>query len=105
MPAAARRPPSIRRSLTTRLLLWTIVFVMVAEVLIYVPSIARYRVQTLRDTIADAHLATLAIDAATEANTAISPELVDKLLGHARSQAVIRYQDGQPRRVALGEVP
>jgi signal transduction histidine kinase len=105
MPAAATRLPSIRRSLTTRLLLWTIVFVMLAEVLIYVPSIARYRVQTLRDTIADAHLATLAIDAATEANTAISPELVDKLLGHARSQAVIRYQDGQPRRVALGEVP
>jgi len=105
MPAAAPRLPSIRRSLTTRLLLWTVVFVMVAEVLIYVPSIARYRLQSLRDTIADAHLATLAIDAATEADTAISPELVGKLLGHSRALAVIRYQDGQPRRVALGEVP
>ena len=105
MPAAAPRLPSIRRSLTTRLLLWTIAFVMMAEVFIYVPSIARYRLQSLRDTIADAHLATLAIDAATEAKTAISPELVDKLLGHARALAVIRYQDGQPRRVALGEVP
>lgn len=105
MPAAAPRLPSIRRSLTTRLLLWTIVFVMVAEILIYVPSIARYRLQSLRDTLADAHLATLAIDAATEAKTAISPELVDKLLGHARVLAVIRFQDGQPRRVALGEVP
>ncbi len=105
MPAAAPRLPTIRRSLTTRLLLWTIVFVMVAEVLIYVPSIARYRLQSLRDTIADAHLATLAIDAAAEANTAISPELVGKLLGHSQALAVIRYQDGQPRRVALGEVP
>lgn len=105
MPAAAARPPSIRRSLTTRLLLWTIVFVMMAEVFIYVPSIARFRLQSLRDTVADAHLATLAIDAATEARTAISPELVDKLLGHTRALAVIRYQDGQPRRVALGEVP
>ena len=105
MPAAAPRLPSIRRSLTTRLLLWTIVFVMLAEILIYVPSIARFRLQSLRDTIADAHLATLAIDAATEANTAVSPELVDKLLGHARSVAVVRYQDGQPRRVALGDVP
>jgi signal transduction histidine kinase len=105
MPAAAPRLPSIRRSLTTRLLLWTVVFVMLAEVLIYVPSIARFRLQSLRDTIADAHLATLAIDAATEANTAISPELVVKLLGHARAFAVVRFQDGQPRRVALGEVP
>ena len=102
---AAPRLPSIGRSLTTRLLLWTIGFVMLAEVLIYVPSIARFRVQALNDTMADAHLATLAIDAATEANTAISPELVDKLLGHARSLAVVRYQDGQPRRVVLGEVP
>src|SRR5688572_4178978 len=105
MPAAAPRLPSIRRSLTTRLLLWTIAFVMLAEILIYVPSIARYRLQSLRDTVADAHLATLAIDAAREANTAISPELVTKLLGHTGAQAVIRHQDGQPRRVALGEVP
>jgi len=105
MPAAAPRLPSIRRSLTTRLLLWTIAFVMLAEILIYVPSIARYRWQSLRDTLADAHLATLAIDAATEAKTAISPELVDKLLGHTKALAVIRYQDGLPRRVALGEVP
>ncbi len=105
MPAAAPRLPSIRSSLTTRLLLWTIVFVMLAEVLIYVPSIARYRLQALRDTIADAHLATLAIDAATEAKTAISPELEGKLLGHTRALGVIRFQAGQPRRVALGEVP
>lgn len=105
MPPPAPRPPSIRRSLTTRLLLWTIAFVMLAEIFIYVPSIARYRLQSLRDTVADAHLATLAIDAATEARTGISPELVDKLLGHARVLAVIRFQDGQPRRVALGEVP
>jgi signal transduction histidine kinase len=102
---ALPRLPSMGRSLTTRLLLWTIGFVMLAEVLIYVPSIARFRVQVLNDTMADAHLATLAIDAAGEANTGISPELVDKLLGHARVLAVVRYQDGQPRRVALGEVP
>lgn len=102
---AATRLPSIRRSLTTRLLLWTVAFVMLAEVLIYVPSIARFRLQSLRDTVDAAHLATLAIDAARQADTMMSPELVDKLLGHARSHAVVRYQDGQPRRVVLGEVP
>jgi len=102
---AVPRLSSLRRSLTTRLLLWTAGFVILAEVLVYVPSIARFRLQALRDVMADAHLATLAIDAASESNQAISPELVDKLLGHARSLAVIRYQAGQPRRVALGEVP
>jgi signal transduction histidine kinase len=104
MPAAPRLP-TIRRSLTTRLLVWTIGFVMLAEVLIYVPSIARFRVQALRDTVNSAHLATLAIDAARQADTMISPELVDKLLGHARSLAVVRFQSGEPRRVVLGEVP
>src|ERR1044071_5737981 len=105
MPAPAPHLPSIGRSLTTRLLLWTVGFVMLAEILIYVPSIARYRVQSLRDTMADADLATLAIEGATGGKTAVSPELVDKLLGHARSLAVIRHQKGEPRRVALGEVP
>jgi signal transduction histidine kinase len=104
MTAAPRLPP-IRRSLGTRLLLWTIGFVMLAEVLIYLPSIARYRLQALRDAVADAHLATLALDAATEADSRISPELVNKLLSQARVLAVVRYQAGMPRRVALGEVP
>ncbi len=37
------RLPTVRRRLTTRLLLWTAGFVILAEVLVYVPSIARFR--------------------------------------------------------------
>jgi hypothetical protein len=48
-------------SLSARLLILTIFFVMLAEVLIYAPSIARYRKTYLEEHINKAHLATLAV--------------------------------------------
>jgi hypothetical protein len=52
--AAARpdpvRPP--RFGLSGKLLVLTILFVMIAEVLIYVPSVANYRVMWLKDRLA-----------------------------------------------------
>ena len=48
---------SLRRSLSARLLLLTIIFVMIGEVLIYVPSVARFRISYLEDRIAAARLA------------------------------------------------
>lgn len=51
------------RSLSARLLLLTILFVMVAEVFFYVPSIANFRENYLRDKLVSAHLAALALEA------------------------------------------
>lgn len=51
-----------RTSLTTRLLLLTILFVMLSEVLIYVPSIARFRETWLNDRLNTALIATLALE-------------------------------------------
>ncbi len=48
--------------LSARLLVLTIGFVMLSEVLIYAPSIARFRTVYLEEHIAEAHLATLALD-------------------------------------------
>ena len=48
------------RSLSARLLLLTIFFVMLGEVLIFVPSVARFRLNFLENKIAAAHLAGLA---------------------------------------------
>ncbi len=45
------------KSLSARLLVLTILFVMLCEVLIFVPSVARYRMTYLDDHIASAHLA------------------------------------------------
>ena len=42
----------------------TILFVMIAEVLIYVPSIANFRLNWLNDRLAAAHTAALVLDAA-----------------------------------------
>ncbi len=96
--------PGLRRSLSARLLILTVMFVMLAEVLIFAPSVARFRLSYLREAVADAHLATLAIDAAASEAT-INPQLIERLLSHAYAEAVIRYQSGHPRRVVLGDVP
>lgn len=61
MPARKRTLPPLLKSLSARLLLLTIAFVMLAEVLIYAPSIGRFRKVYLEDHIAAAHLATLTL--------------------------------------------
>ena len=54
--------PVWSRSLSARLLVLTVVFVMVAEVLIYAPSVANFRLNWLRDRIAAAQLAVVALE-------------------------------------------
>ncbi|MEZ5667952.1 MAG: HAMP domain-containing sensor histidine kinase [Alphaproteobacteria bacterium] len=51
--------PSFASGLSARLLVLTMFFVMVAEVFIYAPSIARYRLTYLQEKLADGHLATV----------------------------------------------
>src|SRR5256885_2323881 len=53
-----------RFGLSAKLLLLTVLFVMVAEVFIYVPSIANFRLNWLNDRLAAAHTAALVLDAA-----------------------------------------
>ena len=60
---AIRRLPSLRRSLSARLLLLTILFVMLSEVLIFAPSIGRFRLVYLEERLAAGRLAILALEA------------------------------------------
>lgn len=53
--------PSLDRGLSARLLVLTIGFVMLSEVLIYVPSIARFRLSYLEGRIGAAYLSSLAL--------------------------------------------
>ena len=53
---------SFHRSLSARLLLWTIVFVMLAEVLIFVPSLARFRIEYMRERLARSEIVALVVD-------------------------------------------
>ena len=75
-----------RSSLSARLLLLTVIFVMIAEVLIYVPSIARYRLVWLEARLAAAHLAALTLEATPSG--AIGPELERRLLGYTNSHSI-----------------
>ncbi len=51
------QPRTPRFGLSAKLLVLTILFVMIAEVLIYVPSVANFRVVWLRDRLATAYTA------------------------------------------------
>jgi signal transduction histidine kinase len=73
--------------LSARLLALTICFVMLAEVLIYLPSIARFRDVYLRDQIVKAHLAALALQASP--NGKIADPLTMDLLRHAGAHAIV----------------
>ncbi|MFN3075342.1 MAG: sensor histidine kinase [Alphaproteobacteria bacterium] len=73
-------------SLSARLLVLTVAFVMLAEVLIYVPAIARFRVTYLETRLNEAHLAVTALHATP--GGLVDPELQRRLLRHAQLLSV-----------------
>ena len=72
--------PAFTRSLSARLLVLTVLFVMVAEVLIYTPSIARFRVDWLDQKLAAGHLAALALVGTPQGT--VTADLEQELLNH-----------------------
>ena len=80
------RLPRSLRSLSARLLVLTVFFVMLAELLIYAPSIARFRVVYLADRLADAHIAALALEAAP--TRAVDEALEKRLLRQVSAYSV-----------------
>ena len=75
------------RSLSARLLLLTILFVMLAEILIFVPSIANFRVNYLIKKTEFSHLASLAVLAAPD--KMVSKELKEELLFRVGARSVV----------------
>jgi signal transduction histidine kinase len=87
-----------RLGLPAKLLVLTILFVMLAEVLIFVPSVANFRIVWLNDRINAARLASLAAGAAADGT--VPPMLRDDLLATTRLLSVaIRQHD--MRRLVL----
>ena len=98
------RPPKLRQSLSAKLLALTILFVMVAEVLIYTPSIARFRLVYLEEHISAAHIAALALEATP--THMVSPQLEMELLQHAEAYSVVLDMRGQMRMLIMhGDMP
>ena len=88
------------RSLSARLLVLTVFFVMLGEVLIFVPSVARYRIGYFEDHLAAAHIATLALLASPtrKLDQALADELLAEVGAHSitlrRPSGVVQMLDG-----------
>lgn len=97
--ASDKRPVPKRVSryvagLSTKLLLLTIVFVMVAEVFVFVPSVSNFRRQWLMERMAAAQIASLAAEAAPGGQ--LPSTLRDELLDSARVKAIsVKRQDAR----------
>ncbi len=94
----AESQPRRRLGLSGKLLLLTTVFVMIAEILIYVPSIANFRIMWLKDRLAAAHTAALVLDAAP---SGMVPEsLAQQILDSIGAKSVV-MKTGQQRRLLV----
>ncbi len=75
------------KSLSARLLVLTVFFVMLGEVLIFVPSVARFRMTYFENHLAAGDLAALALEASPTGR--LDQALVDKLLARVGAHEVI----------------
>ena len=92
------KQPGILRGLSGKVLLLTIIFVMLGEVLIFLPSIANFRIQWLKGHIAQAEIAALAAEAAPD--QILSSDLRSEILMGA-GVLVVSLQKGESRQLAL----
>src|SRR5215467_10539379 len=98
---AARARP--RLGLSGKLLLLTLLFVMIAEVLIYVPSIANYRLNWLHDRLSAAYTAALVLEAAPDGM--VPDALARQILDSIGARAVAMKIGNQRRLLAVSDMP
>jgi signal transduction histidine kinase len=77
--------------------------VMIAEVLIYVPSVANFRVVWLKDRLATAYTAALVLDAAP--NGVVSDALAKRILDSIGARAVAMKMGNSRRMLAVDDMP
>ena len=89
-------------TLSGRFLLLTVAFVMLAEVMIFVPSIARYRADFLLMRLKEAQIASLALLASPNM---VSPALMAELLKNAEVYNVVLRRDQVRQLVLSSPIP
>ncbi len=97
------RAPGLRFGLSARLFLITVAFVAVAEVLIYVPAVANYRLSLLSDRIAAAQVAAMVLDASQ--GLPVPDDLARHLLVGAGARVIAVRGDTTQRLLSLDPVP
>src|SRR5712671_3555376 len=89
-----RRPPHL--GLSAKLFALTILSVMIAEIFIYVPSIANFRLTWVRDRLAAAHTAALVLDAAP---SGMVPDSLARQILDSIGARTVAMKMGQQRRL------
>jgi signal transduction histidine kinase len=104
-PAAADGSGRVRprMGLSGKLLVLTVLFVMIAEVLIYVPSVANYRLNWLSDRLSDAYTAALVFETAP---SGMVPESTARQILESIGARAVALKMGQQRRLlAVSDMP
>ena len=96
-PTQADRSLEFKRSLSTRLLYLTILFVLIAEAVVLMPSIAKHRVDWMRERVEAAYLVTLALS--SEQGRMMSDEMADELLATASIKGVRIWRNGEQQLI------
>jgi len=91
-------PPGLWQGLSGKVLLLTILFVMMGEVLIFLPSLANFRLTWLQNRVAQAEIAALAVEAAPD--RMLSGDLRNELLMGAGVH-VVALKKGDTRQLVL----
>lgn len=99
----AARAPKAHLGLSGKLLVLTTLFVMIAEVLIYVPSIANYRLNWLHDRLSAAYTAALVLEAAPDGM--VPDALARQILDSIGARAVAMKIGNQRRLLASADMP
>lgn len=94
---------SIKKSLSARLLLFTIFFVLIVEALIYIPSIANFRENWINQKLNEANIAIKVLEAAPD--FMISRLLADELLSSTNNHAIIQKFSEMDQRALMPDEP
>jgi signal transduction histidine kinase len=95
--------PRFLRSLSARLLMLTVIFVMVSEVLIFLPSVARFRLNYLQEKLSDGRLAMLALQAMPD--NSVSSSLAHDILEHVGAYRIVLHQPKASLMLPPGDSP
>ena len=93
----------LTRSLSARVLLLTIFFVMLGEVVVFLPSLARFRYNYLETRIAAARIASLALYATPD--NSVSASLQAQLLYHAGASGIVLHLPNQTQLMIASDMP
>jgi signal transduction histidine kinase len=92
-----------RLGLSGKLLVLTVLFVMMAEVLIYVPSVANFRLSWLNDRLSAAYTAALVFE--TAPNGMVPDTVARQILDSIGARAVALKMGQQRRLLAVSDMP